>query len=105
VRNVKDLQFHGSLKAGLGFLLLFPLTYVIETLAFGLISGFPWWAWIAFLLALLPMGKVALIWYLRLKKTIRGAWFRRHLLRNNPEVLHLVGLRKIILDETATLLD
>jgi hypothetical protein len=103
VRNVKDLQFHSSLKAGLGFLLLFPVFYVLETLAFGLISGFPWWAWIAFLGALLPMGKVALIWYLRLKKTVRAYWFRRQLIRNKPEVLQLVGLRKIIIEETAKL--
>jgi 1-acyl-sn-glycerol-3-phosphate acyltransferase len=100
VRNVKDLQFHSSLKAGLGILVLFPLVYLLETLAFGFISGFPWWAWIMFLLALLPVGQLALIWYLRLKKTIRGAWFRRQLLRNRPEALQVVGYRKIILEET-----
>jgi len=104
VRNVKDLQFHGSLKAGLGFLLLFPLTYVIETLAFGLISEFPWWAWIAFLVVLLPMGKVALIWYLRLKKTVHGAWFRRQLRRQKSEALELVELRKEIIGEIAQLI-
>ena len=103
VRNVKDLQFHSSLKAGLGFLLLFPLVYVLETLAFGLISGFPWWAWIAFLVVLLPMGKVALIWYLRLKKTLRGAWFRRQVRRQKSEALELVELRKEIFGETAQL--
>jgi hypothetical protein len=103
VRNVKDLQFHSSLKAGLGFLLLFPLVYVLETLAFALISGLPWWTWIAFLLVLLPMGKVALIWYLRLKKTLRGAWFRRQLRRSKPEALQLVELRKEIIEETAQL--
>jgi len=101
VRNVKDLQFHSSLKAGLGFLLLFPVFYVLETLAFGLISGFPWWAWIAFLLVLLPLGKVALTWYLRLKKTNRGAWFRRQLRRRKSEALQLVELRKEIIEETA----
>ncbi len=103
VRNVKDLQFHSSLKAGLGFMLLFPVFYVLETLAFGLISGFPWWAWIAFLLVLLPMGKVALVWYLRLKKTLRGAWFRRQIRRRKPEALQLVDLRKEIIEETAQL--
>ena len=103
VRNVKDLQFHSSLKAGLGFLLLFPLIYFLETLAFGLISGFPWWAWIAFLLALLSMGKVALTWYLRWKKTVRGAWFRRQLRRRKPEALGLVELRKQIIEETTQL--
>jgi len=100
VRNVKDLQFHSSLKAGLGILLLFPLFYFLETLAFGLISGFPWWTWIAFLLALLPLGKVALTWYLRWKKTVHGFWFRRQLCRNRPEALQLVGLRNVIMDGT-----
>ncbi|RLD93261.1 MAG: hypothetical protein DRJ29_09435 [Bacteroidetes bacterium] len=104
VRNVKDLQFHSSLKSGLGFLFLFPVFYVLETLAFGLISGFPWWAWIAFLLVLLPMGKVALVWYLRLKKTLRGAWFRRQIRRRKPEAVQLVELRKEIIGETSTLL-
>ena len=104
VRNVKDLQFHSSLKSSLGFLLLFPLVYVLETLAFGLISGFPWWAWIAFLVVLLPMGKVALIWYLRMKKTLRGTWFRGQIRRRKPEALKLVELRKEIIGETSTLL-
>jgi 1-acyl-sn-glycerol-3-phosphate acyltransferase len=103
VRNVKDLQFHSSLKAGLGILLLFPLVYFLETLAFGLISGFPWWAWIAFLAALLPLGKAALIWYLRWKKTVRGAWFRRQLRRRKPRAWELVELRKELLEETAQL--
>jgi len=104
LRNVTDLQFHSSLKAGLGFLLLFPYIYLLETLAFGLISGFPWWAWIAFLLVLLPMGKVALTWYLRLKKTIHGSRFRAQLRRNKPEALELVELRKEIIEETAQLI-
>lgn len=103
VRNVKDIQFHSSLKAGLGFLLLFPLVYFLETVAFALISGFPWWAWIAFLVLLLPMGQVALAWYLRWKKTVRGGWFNRQLRRHNPEALRLVELRKEIIGETARL--
>jgi hypothetical protein len=105
VRNVKDLQFHSSLKAGLGFLFLFPLVYLIETVAFGLISGFPWWAWIAFAVILLPMGKVALTWYLRWKKTVRGAWFRRQLRRRKPEAWELVELRKEIIGETTQLVN
>jgi len=103
VRNVKDIQFHSSLKAGMGFLFLFPLFYALETLAFALISGLPWWTWIAFLLVLLPMGKVALIWYLRLKKTVHGARFRSQLRRNKPEALELVELRKEIIGECAQL--
>lgn len=103
VRNVKDMQFHSSLKAGLGILLLFPLVYVLETLAFGLISGFPWWAWIAFLVALLPLGMVALTWYLRWKKTVRGSWFRRQVRRHKPEAMQLVELRKEIIGETTRL--
>ncbi|MCK4881098.1 MAG: 1-acyl-sn-glycerol-3-phosphate acyltransferase [Bacteroidales bacterium] len=103
VRNVKDLQFHSSLKAGLGILLLFPLIYLLETLAFGLISGLPWWAWIAFLVALLPLGKAALTWYLRWKKTVRGSWFRRQLRRRKPEAWQMVELRKEIIEQTTQL--
>jgi 1-acyl-sn-glycerol-3-phosphate acyltransferase len=103
VRNVKDMQFHSSLKAGLGILLLFPLVYALETLAFGFISGLPWWAWIAFLAALLPLGKAALIWYLRWKKTVRGAWFRRQLRRGKPDAMRLVELRKEIIADTTLL--
>lgn len=105
VRNVKDIQFHSSLKSALGFLLLFPLVYFLETVAFALFSGTPWWAWIVFLISLLPMGKVALIWYLRLKKTLRGGWFNRQLRRRNPEALKLVELRKEMLGDTARLVN
>ena len=100
VRKVKDLQFHSSLKAGLGILLLFPLYYVIETLAFGFISGLPYWAWIAFLVSLLPMGKIALTWYLRWKKTVRGSRFRRKLRFKNPEAWKLMELRNRIIRKT-----
>jgi len=104
VRKVKDLQFHSSLKAGLGILLLFPLVYLIETLAFGFISGFPLWAWLAFLVSLLPMGRIALTWYLRLKKTLRGGKFRRQLHWKNPEPWKLMELRNRIIRKTWELL-
>ncbi len=103
VRNVKDLQFHSSLKSAMGFLFLFPLSYLLETVAFALISGLPWWTWIAFVAVLLPLGKVALTWYLRWKKTVRGAWFGHQLRRSKPEALQLVELRKEIIGETAQL--
>ena len=105
VRNMKDLQFHSSVKFGLGFLLLLPLMYLLDTLAFALISGFPWWAWIAFVVLLLPMGKVALIWYLRWKKTVRGAWFRRQLRRRKSEAWGLGELRKEIIEKTTQLVN
>lgn len=104
VRNIKDQQFHSSVKAGLGILLLFPLIYVLETVAFGLISGSPWWGWLAFLVLLLPVGKAALIWYLRWKKTLRGSWFRRQLRRKKPYAWDLFHLRKEILRETEALM-
>jgi 1-acyl-sn-glycerol-3-phosphate acyltransferase len=104
VRNVKDRQFHSSLKAGLGFLLLFPLVYFLETLAFALISGLPWWTWIAFIVVLLPLGRVALTWYLRWKKTVHGAWFGHKLRRCKPEASALVELRKEIIDDCTQLI-
>jgi len=104
VRNLKDRQFHSSVKHGLGMLILFPLFYLLETLAFGLISGFAWWAWIAFLVLLFPMGKAALTWYLRWKKTTRGSWFRRQVRRKKPAAVELVQLRKEILGLTEKLI-
>ncbi len=104
VRNVKDLQFHSSLKAAMGFLFFFPLTYLLETVAFALISGFPWWTWIAFVVVLLPLGRVALTWYLRWKKTVHGAWFGHKLRRRKPEAWALVELRKEIIEECTQLI-
>jgi hypothetical protein len=103
VRNIKDLQFHASVKAGLGILVLFPLTYLLQTLLVGLITG-PWWIWLAYLISLFPLGKFALWWYVRWKKTRRGSWFRRQLLRSKPRSLELVKLRKEIIEETIELL-
>jgi len=97
VRNLKDRQFHSSVKAFLGILLLFPLVYALETLAVGLITGGPWWIWIVFLVSLLPMGKLALTWYLRWKKTVRGSWFHRQLRRKNKDASQLLQLREEIL--------
>lgn len=102
VRNIKDIQFHASVKAGLGILLLMPLSYALQTLLVGLLTG-PWWIWAAYLVSIFPMGKFALWWYVRWKKTRRAAWFRRQLLRSKTEALQLVKLRKEIIEETTEL--
>jgi len=102
VRNIKDIQFHASVKAGLGILILMPLSYALQTLLVGLLTG-PWWIWAAYLVSIFPMGKFALWWYVRWKKTRRAAWFRRQLLRSKTEALQLVKLRKEIVEETTEL--
>ncbi len=103
-RGIKDPQFLSSVKAGLGFLFVFPVMYLLWTLAFALISGLPWWTWILFILSLLPLGQAALAWYLRWKKTVRGSWFRRQLRRKKSFAWDLVNLRKEIIEETAELI-
>ncbi|MCK4747897.1 MAG: hypothetical protein KAT15_12695, partial [Bacteroidales bacterium] len=103
VRNLKDRQFHSSVKAGMGMLIFFPLFYLLETLLVGLLTGGPWWIWTAFLVSLFPMGKVALTWYLRWKKTVRGSWFSRQLRRKKTSAWDLVQLRKEILELTGEL--
>jgi hypothetical protein len=100
VRNLKDKQFHSSVKTFLGLLLLFPWLYIFMTLAVGLISGGPWWIWVGFLVSLIPMGKLALVWYLRLKKTVRGSWFGSQIRRKKKEASSLVQLREEILTLT-----
>ncbi len=97
VRKIKDLQFHSSVKAGFAMLISFPLFYLLQTLLVGLITG-PWWIWAAYLVSLYPMGKIALYWYSRWKKTVRGSWFRRKLRRKNAAAWELVNLRNEILE-------
>jgi len=96
VRNIKDRQFHSSVKAGLGILVLFPVWYLLLTLLVGIFTG-PWWIWAAFLVSLLPAGKAALYWYFRWKKTVHGSRFRRMLRRKRPEAVELVSLREQII--------
>ena len=102
VRNIKDPQFHASVKAGLGILVLFPILHLLQTLLVGIFTG-PWWIWVAYMFSLFPAGKFALWWYGRWKKTVRGRWFRVQLNRSKPEALQLVGLRKVIKEETVQL--
>jgi 1-acyl-sn-glycerol-3-phosphate acyltransferase len=103
VRNIKDLQFHSSVKAGVGILFIFPFFYFLMTLLVGIFTG-PWWIWVVFLVTLFPMGKAALYWYFRWKKTVRGSWFRRQLRRRNPAAIELVQLRGEIVETTKEIL-
>ena len=103
VRNIKDRQFHSSVKAGLGILFLFPIFYLLQTLLVGIFTG-PWWIWAAYLVSLFPAGKVALHWYFRWKKTVRGGWFRRQLRRRNPRAWELVEGRQELLRLTDELI-
>ncbi len=102
VRKIKDRQFHASVKAGLGILILFPLFYLLQTLLVGIFTG-PWWVWVAYLVSLLPAGKAALYWYFLFKKTIRGRWFRWRLVFKDPGAGEMVTLREEIIRETREL--
>ncbi len=95
VRNVRDPQFHSSIKVFLAILILFPLYYILLTLLVGIFTG-PWWIWLLFLVSLPFMGKASLVWYLRWKKTVRGSWFNRQVRRKAPDALELVDLRREI---------
>ena len=103
VRNIKDLQFHSSVKAGIGILVLFPLFYLLQTLVVGIVTG-PWWIWAAYLVSLFPAGKAALYWYFRWKKTVNGSRFRGLLNRRKPYAWELVELRKEIITDTEKLI-
>lgn len=102
-RNIKDLQFHSSVKSGLAFILTFPYFYLIATLLVGIFTG-PWWIWLAFLLSLFPLGKFALRWYGWWKKTSRGSWFARCLKRGDAAAIELVSLRDEIIASTKELI-
>ena len=103
VRNIKDRQFHSSVKAGAGILLIFPLWYALTTLLVGLLTG-PWWIWAGYLLLLFPMGRLALWWSFLWKKTSRGSWFARRLRRKYQPAVDLVELRREIIEDTKALI-
>jgi hypothetical protein len=102
VRNIKDRQFHSSVKVGLGLLVIFPLWYVLVTVAVGIATG-PWWIWVAVLVSLFPAGKAALFWYFRWKKSCRGVWFRWQVRRRKPRAVELMQLREEIIAATREL--
>ena len=99
VRNIKDRQFHSSVKIGLGILVLFPLWYFILTILVLIFTG-PWWIGLVFLATLFPMGKFALRWYFYWKKTVRGSWFARRLRRGDAVAEEMVKLREEIIEMT-----
>jgi 1-acyl-sn-glycerol-3-phosphate acyltransferase len=103
VRNIKDVQFHSSVKAGLAMLVVVPLSYLVQTLLVGIFTD-GWYYWAGYLVLLYPTGKLALLWYLRLKKTLRGGWFGRQYRRNNKAATALVQQRKEIIDITEKLI-
>ncbi|MCA1747752.1 MAG: hypothetical protein LC655_08650, partial [Bacteroidales bacterium] len=103
VRNIKDVQFHSSVKAGLGMVVLLPLTYLLQTLLVAIFTD-GWYIWVAYLVLLFPAGKLALLWYLRLKKTLRGGWFGRQYRRNKKAATELVQQRREIIDITEKLI-
>jgi len=103
VRNIKDKQFHSSVKAGASILLILPISYLLQTLLVGLLTP-EWYWWVIYLVTLYPLGRLALIWYFRLKKTLRGSWFRRQIRKGSKEALELVELRESIVKDTDELI-
>lgn len=98
VRKVKDIQFHSSIKAGASFLISGPLSYGIQTALVAIFTG-GWYWWLGYLVTVYPMGKLALLWYVRTKKTWHGARFRRLLRRNDNLAVEAVKLREEIVSE------
>lgn len=103
VKNVKDVQFHSSIKAGAAILLVVPITYGIQTLLVALFTE-GWYIWLGYLISLYPLGRIALVWYLRLKKTMRGGWFGAQFRNGKKDALELVKLRASIISETEDLI-
>ncbi len=103
VKNVKDIQFHSSIKAGAGILVVTPLVYGIQTLLVALFTD-GWYIWLGYLITVFPFGKLALIWYLRMKKTLRGSWFGSQYRKGKKDAIKLVELRQRIVAYTGKLL-
>jgi 1-acyl-sn-glycerol-3-phosphate acyltransferase len=94
VKNIKDTQFHSSVKYVVG-MIVFPFWYIVITgiLAF---LALPVWL-IAMYLLLTPVcGILAFDYYIRMKKLI--AKFRYFFKRNSPSIRVLRDQRKKITD-------
>ncbi|MFZ5940769.1 MAG: 1-acyl-sn-glycerol-3-phosphate acyltransferase [Bacteroidota bacterium] len=102
-RKIKDLQFHSSVKAGASILLVFPLFYILQTLLAGLLTH-SWWIGLAYLALLYPTGKLALEWYLRLKKTVKGGAFGWKYRAGNERATDFVKMREAIINRTCEIL-
>ena len=96
VKNIKDRQFHSSVKAGAAMLFIFPFFYLLQTLLVGIFTG-PWWIWVTYLILLYPTGKFALHWYFRIKKTLRAGWFGHRYRRNKKDATQMVKQRAEII--------
>ncbi len=101
--GIKDKQFVSSVKAGAAMLVIFPLLYAIQTLLVGLFTPY-WWIWVIYLITLYPMGYLALKWYFRLKKTLRGGSFGIKYRSGNKEAVDLVNTRAEIIRMTNELI-
>lgn len=103
VKGIKDLQFHSSVKAGAAYIISGPISYGIQTALVAIFTP-EWYYWVIYLVSVYPFGKLALIWYKGMKKTLRGAWFRRRLNRNKADALEMVQLRESIVSEMESLI-
>lgn len=84
-------------------LIFIPIFYTIQTLLVGIFTD-QWWIWVAYLISIYPMGRLAIAWYIRLKKTMRGGWYNTQLRKSSGKVLELVSLRNEIIEETKNLI-
>ncbi len=102
--GIKDKQFISSVKVGVTMLVVLPFFYALQTLLVGLFTPY-WWIWVAYLITLYPMGKLALLWYFLWKKTARGGWFGFKFRSGNKEILDLVRTRAEIIEMTETIVN
>lgn len=103
VKNIKDKQFHSSVKFGLA-LILFPLFYGIQTLIIAIFTG-PAWIAIAYLATLPLFGYFSLFWHIWHKRWKAGLKYRRMKKSRDPQILDLEKLYKEIMTEMDSLAD
>ncbi len=89
--------FFSSLQFGLG-ILIFPVFYFLQTLAFYLIFPFPWWVTLIFFICQYPLGKIALKWNETFKKLL-GKFRFVNLKKSKPTILQqIVDVRTEIIN-------
>jgi 1-acyl-sn-glycerol-3-phosphate acyltransferase len=103
VKNIKDRQFHSSVKFVLA-MILFPVFYGIQTLLVAIFTG-PTWIAIAYLLSLPLFGYFSFFWHIWHKRWRAGLKYRKMKKSRDPKILELENLYHEIMNEMDGIVD
>ena len=99
---IKDRQFRSSVAYVLAFVVLLPVTYILQLLAAQLIFH-NWQITLGYFISLAPFGILAIHYSFYFKKTFARIAYMRQLRKKNPQLEKLLALRESLIEEFDTL--